>query len=227
MAFEKEAQSIDRAAADYPSRVADYLADDAPQVLTLVGDRQILHNVQLALICSVSCPGSVVIKTFDTIRKVRDAGLVVAGGFHSPMERECLHFLLRGCQPVVLCPACGMDSFELGSEERRALDEGRLSVLSIFDQRFTKATPELASQRNDFVAALSGAVFVPHAVPGGKAEAAARRALARGQVVMTFDDAEHRHLIDYGAADVPQGGIHEIRSILTLVDQATVTSLVR
>jgi predicted Rossmann fold nucleotide-binding protein DprA/Smf involved in DNA uptake len=212
-------QSIDRDAADYPSRVAGYLGDDAPRVLTLVGDHRILQGVQLALICSVSCPGSVVIKTFDTIRKVRDAGLVVAGGFHSPMERECLHFLLRGRQPVVLCPACGMDSFELGLEEWRAVDDGRLSVLSMFDQRFTKATPELASQRNDFVAALSGVVFVPHAVPGGTAEAAARRALARGQVVVTFDDAENRHLIDRGAIDVFQSGIHEIRSVLTLVDQ--------
>ena len=213
MGFERNAQSIDRDSADYPGRVAGYLAADAPRVLTLVGDRQILQGVQIALICSVSCPGSVVIRTFDTIRKVRDAGLVVAGGFHSPMERECLHFLLRGVKPVVLCPACGMDSFELGSEERRAVDAGRLSVLSIFDERFTKATPELASQRNDFVAALSGAVFVPHAVPGGKAEAAARRALARGQVVVTFDDAENRHLTDYGATHVSQGGIPEIRSI--------------
>ena len=219
MGFDRDVQSIDRDAADYPRRVAGHLADDAPQALTLVGDRQILQGVQLALICSVSCPGSVVIKTLDTIRKVRDAGLVVAGGFHSPMERECLHFLLRGCQPVVLCIACGMDSFELQLEERRAVDDGRLSVLSIFEERFTKATPELASQRNDFVAALSGAIFVPHAVPGGKAEATARRALARGQVVLTFDDAENRHLIDQGARDVPAGAIHEICSVLTLVDQ--------
>lgn len=218
MGFARAVQSIARNAADYPGRVAGYLAADAPQVLTLVGNRQILQGVQLALICSVSCPGSLVIKTFDMIRKVRDAGLVVAGGFHSPMERECLHFLLRGCQPVVLCPACGIDSFELGSEEQRAVDGGRLSVLSIFDQRFTKATPELASQRNDFVAALSDAVFVPHAIPGGKADAAARRALARGQVVATFDDAENRHLLAQGATRLSHGTIHEIRSVLAFVD---------
>ena len=203
MGFERNAQSIDRDSADYPGRVAGYLASDAPQVLTLVGSSQILQGVQLGLVCSVSCPGSVVIRTFDTIRKVRDAGVIVAGGFHSPMERECLHFLLRGRQPVVLCPACGIDSFELGPQERRAVDEGRLSVLSIFDGCFTKATPDLASRRNDFVAALSDAVFVPYAIPGGKAEAAARRALSRGQVVVTFDDAENKHLLDYGATVFP------------------------
>lgn len=52
---------------------------------------------------------------------------------------------------------------------------------------------------NTFVAALADAVFVPHAVPGGQAELTARQAIARGQVVMTFDDQENAHLIDSGA----------------------------
>jgi hypothetical protein len=39
---------------------------------------------------------------------VRDAGIVMAGGFHSPMEQDCLDFLLRGNQPVVVCPAKGL-----------------------------------------------------------------------------------------------------------------------
>jgi hypothetical protein len=50
-----------------------------------------------------------VIATYDAIRELRDAGVIVAGGFHSPMEGECLDFLLCGAQPVVLCPACGTD----------------------------------------------------------------------------------------------------------------------
>jgi HEPN domain-containing protein len=32
-------------------------------------------------------------------------GVTVVGGFHAPMERECLTILLRGAQPVILCPA--------------------------------------------------------------------------------------------------------------------------
>lgn len=59
----------------------------------------------MGLICSVQCPGSIVIKTFDAVRELRDSGIVVAGGFHSPMEKECLDFLLRGEQPVIVCPA--------------------------------------------------------------------------------------------------------------------------
>ena len=51
-----------------------------------LGDAGILKHSSLGLICSVKCPGSVVIKTFDAIRELRNAGVVVIGGFHSPME---------------------------------------------------------------------------------------------------------------------------------------------
>jgi hypothetical protein len=52
----------------------------------------------------VRCSGSIVNKTFDAIRELRDAGIVVVVGFHSPMKKECLNFLLRGEQPVIVCP---------------------------------------------------------------------------------------------------------------------------
>ena len=31
-------------------------------------------------------------------------GVPMIGGFHTPMEQECLEVLLRGQQPVVICP---------------------------------------------------------------------------------------------------------------------------
>jgi hypothetical protein len=35
-------------------------------------------------------------------------GVPVIGGFLSPMEQECLALLLRGTQPIIICPAQGM-----------------------------------------------------------------------------------------------------------------------
>lgn len=198
---------IDRFDTRYPKCVAGLSDDDAPRVLYLLGDPQILQHVHLGLICSVTCPGSVVIKTYDAIRELRDAGVIVAGGFHSPMECECLDFLLRGAQPVVLCPACGTDWLSLDSQQQGAVDRGRLLVLSIFGPEAMSATPALALRRNEFVAALADAVFMPHAASGGKAEATARRAIARGQRVLTFDDDENSRLIELGAEPV---GVQEL-----------------
>jgi len=44
-------------------------------------------------------PGSIVLKTFDAITRMRDDGKILIGGFHSVMEWECLGILLRAASP--------------------------------------------------------------------------------------------------------------------------------
>src|SRR5438552_478970 len=82
-----------------------YLGQAMPDVITARGDVGILHNGTMALFCSIRCPGDVILRTYDLARALRDARITVVGGFHSPMEKECLDLLLRGTGPVVICPA--------------------------------------------------------------------------------------------------------------------------
>jgi hypothetical protein len=80
--------------ADCPAILSLRLDDAAPRSLNALGDMAVMHNRLVGLVCSIRCPGSIVIKAFDTIRELRDAGVVVIGDFHSPMERQCLDILL-------------------------------------------------------------------------------------------------------------------------------------
>jgi predicted Rossmann fold nucleotide-binding protein DprA/Smf involved in DNA uptake len=164
-----------------------------------IGDRAIMGRKCLALICSVQCPGSVVIKTFDAIRELRDAGVVVAGGFHSPMEKECLEFLLRGEQPVIVVLAKGLNQPRLPQPWRTAIDASRLLVLSPFDASVVRTTRSTAQSRNEFIVTHAIAVLIPHASPGGKAEAVARNVPERGKTLFTFDDEENTNLHHLGA----------------------------
>ena len=59
----------------------------------------------LGFFCATRCPGNVILRTYDLALPLREAGVPVIGGFHTPMEKECLEVLLRGQQPVVICPA--------------------------------------------------------------------------------------------------------------------------
>jgi hypothetical protein len=118
--------------ANYPLILVERLNNAAPQNLYALGDPNILRNQLLGLICSIQCPGSIIIKTFDVIRRLRDEKVVMIGGFHSPMERECLDLLLRGAQPVILCPARSLRNLRMGKAARKALSEGRLLGLSFF-----------------------------------------------------------------------------------------------
>ncbi len=193
------AQRIAQGDSDYPTVLQDRLGDAAPACLYAMGEVSILRCRLLGLVCSIQCPGSIVIKTFDAVRALRDAGIVVIGGFHSPMERECLDILLRGKQPVILCPARGLAGLRIGRIPRQAMKEGRLLILSPFTNSVHRTTAAQAVQRNNLVAALADAVWVPHAAPGGKTWEAVHSALERRQPVFTFDVNDNAALLDSGA----------------------------
>jgi len=183
----------------YPVQLARRLGNLTPAPITAAGNLDILKHPGIGLICSIQCPGSIIIKTFDVIRRLRDEKIVMIGGFHSPMERECLDILLRGSQPVILCPAKCLRNLRMGKAARKALAEGRLLVLSIFSDEVRRATSSGAMLRNDLVAALAEAILVPHAAKNGKAWTAIRRALENGQQIMTFEDEANTDLIASGA----------------------------
>jgi hypothetical protein len=154
---------------------------------------------QLACVCSIQCPGSIVIRALDAARELRDAAVCVLGGFHSPMERECLDILLRGRQPIGYCPAHGLDSLTLTESQAAAVEQGRLLLVAAFPPQVRVATVPQAMQRNDLIATLAAALWVPHAAPGGKVWKTVRKTLAAGKAVYTFDDPANRELLDVGA----------------------------
>jgi predicted Rossmann fold nucleotide-binding protein DprA/Smf involved in DNA uptake len=120
------------------------------------------------------------------------------------MEKECLAILLRGQQPVIICPARGLAVLRIGQIARRAIKEGRLLVLSPFADDIRRTTAAQAVQRNNLVAALADAVWVPHAAPGGKTWLTVRAALECGQPVFTLDDEANKTIHEIGAQPLPK-----------------------
>ena len=140
--------------------IADQLAECAA-----VGRRELLDNVKLGLFCSIHCPGKLILRTYELVRRLRDGGVTLLGGFHSPMEQECLTILLRGTQPVIVCLARSLHEMRISAEYKQPLDQGRLLLLSPFEGRDSRITLETAVFRNRFVAALAE----PCSRPAGRA----------------------------------------------------------
>ena len=109
------------------------------------------------------------------------------GGFHSPVERECLTVLLRGLQPVVICPARGLDRMRVPGEWRKALEERRMLVLSPFGAGQRRVTAALATERNEFVLALADEAWFVHVAPGGETERLARLAREWGKKLIRVE----------------------------------------
>ena len=172
--------------------------DLLPQIKSK-GNLDLLEEPLTALFCSQRCPGDLILMTYDIAKAMRDAGVPVVGGFQTPMEKECLRLLLRGSQPVVVCPARGIDNMRVPHDWRAALDEGRLLVLSPFPSTRRRPTVELAAQRNDLVADLASRVFIAHAARGSKTEAFAHKLAGSGKSLLTLDSPANGNLREMGA----------------------------
>ena len=167
-------QTIPRNDPRYAARLRQRLGTDAPPDLTALGNLDLLSRPMTALFCSARCPGSVILRAYDQAAQWRDAGHCVIGGFHSPVEKECLRILLRGSQPIIICPARGLPK-RIPPEWKKPLADGRLLILSIFPNTEKRITADLATRRNELVATLADEVFVAHATPGGRLETSLRQ----------------------------------------------------
>ena len=77
----------------------------------------------------------IILKAHDLAHDFKNRSIPTIGGFHSPIEKECLRVLLRGSQPIIICPARSIENLRIKQEWKKPLSENRLLILSIFDNQ--------------------------------------------------------------------------------------------
>jgi len=192
---------------EYPEAVRRTLGIEAPEALTLFGNAALLGVPHLALFGSSRTPADLVLRALDLARALRGAGIPVAAGFQTPLERELLTFLLRGRQPVTICPARGIEGMRLPKEWRPALAEGRVLIVSPFPPKRRRPSFRLAGVRNRVVASLAERLLILHARPGSRVFRVAAAALEWGKPVYCLDHPRNSDLVLLGATPVDAAGI--------------------
>jgi len=173
-----------------------------PCPISYQGNPDVLSRRKISLICSVKCPGSVILQTYDLMKTIRDEEITVISGFHSPMERECLNLLLRGTCGIAICYAQTLPK-RLPPEFRKPINEGRLLLLSAFEEGEDRVTRASSAARNKQVAELGDLLFVPYASPGGMVEVICGDVARSGKPVFTFDGEYGASLQAMGASATP------------------------
>lgn len=143
------------------------MTSDAPFHTFGNHDLLILHKV--AFLCSRKCPAAVVLKSFDWAIEQREKGTCVISGFHSRIEKDVLHYLLKGTQPVILALARGMMK-KWPPEIKAALDANRLLIITRYADSVTHASEETCYQRNRLMLELADEVVIGYASLGGNLE---------------------------------------------------------
>ena len=172
------------------------------QTFWAIGNLDILTTNLLGVFCSIRCPGSIILKTYDCMRLLRDFGVAVVSGFHSPIEKDCLDILLKGTQPIVICPARGISRMRIPSGWKNPIDTGRLLVLSPFNEKQKRPTVSTAQRRNRIVALLARGAFLPYAAPGSRTENLCKDIIKAGKQIFTFKDEANQSLLAMGAKQI-------------------------
>ena len=182
-----------------PDALRRRLAASRLRRVTAIGDLSVLDGRLLGFVCSSKCAGNVILDVYDLAMELRSTQVTVVGGFHSSMERECLELLMRGTQPIIICPARNLETMRIAKAWKGPLESSRLLVLSPFPPSQRTVTADSATRRNRFVAQLADEILIAHAAPGGKTEALCRDLQGTGKPLLTLDRPENRFLLDLGA----------------------------
>ena len=151
-----------------------------------------------SIFSSIKCPGKIILETYEYVHKLRESNVTVIGGFHSPMEHECLNILLKGKQPVILCPARSIENMRIKKAFKKPVDEGRFLILSPFSGSHNRISSGRADKRNHFVAAIANEIIIPYAAPESKTESLCNEWIKKGKTVVTFNSDYNKDLLDLG-----------------------------
>ncbi len=108
-------------------------------------------------------------RCYDWAIAQREAGECVVSGFHSPLEKDVLRYLLRGKQPVILALARGMKE-RVEPELHGAMKEGRLLMVTPFVASVKRVTEQTATERNRWMMEIAERIAVGYVAPSGQLE---------------------------------------------------------
>ncbi len=131
-----------------------------------LGNLEILEQPKTAFLCSRQVPADAVLKCYDWAIQMREAGRCVISGFHSPLEQDVLHYLLKGKQPVIMVLARGLKR-TWDPDIQKALEKDRLLIVTPFSEEVKRASVDTAAVRNDLMINLADEVVVGYASPEG------------------------------------------------------------
>lgn len=116
------------------------------------GNKDFLQLPSTAFLASGTIKPDEVLKCFDWAVNAAKEERCVVSGFSSYIEREVLHFLAKGKQPIILVLARQMYK-QMPAELQSLLNDNRLLIISVSDSpRQTKAT---AFERNKYICEMA------------------------------------------------------------------------
>jgi predicted Rossmann fold nucleotide-binding protein DprA/Smf involved in DNA uptake len=132
-----------------------------------IGNIELINTPLLAIFSSAKCPASLILKTHDYAKEIRDGTMGIVSGFHAPAEKEVLEVLLKGTCPIITVLGRRLEGARIPVAWKPEIEKGRMLVISPFKKYQAYVTKEMSFKRNDLAARIAGRVMIVHASEGG------------------------------------------------------------
>lgn len=126
-----------------------------------LGNRELLKKHKVGFLASRKISTLAVLPTLDWASEIaKREDVVVVSGFHSPLERDVLNFLLRGSCGIIVVLARGMykEVPELFSD---AFETHRVLFISNEPDTVLRVSQRGASRRNEYIASIVDSIVFP------------------------------------------------------------------
>lgn len=129
------------------------------ETLFTQGNCEIIRQNKTAFLCSRKIPAGIVLKCCDWAIEQREAENCVISGFHSTIEKDVLHYLLKGNQPIIVVPARGLKK-NIEETFEQAIKNNRLLIITPFDQSVKRVSKLTILVRNRIMIDLADNITV-------------------------------------------------------------------
>lgn len=124
--------------------------------LEYLGNKDLLKKKKWGFLASRHVASNEVLLCYDWATERSKSGDCVVSGFSSKMEKDVLHFLLKGKSPIIMVLARRMYA-KLPEEWRNVISEGRMLIVST--SQAVRQSRQTALFRNQYVAELCDTLF--------------------------------------------------------------------
>lgn len=131
--------------------------------LEYLGNRDLLELPKTAFLASNTISSETVLRCYDWATEMRRQGRCVVSGFSSKLERDVLHFLLKGNQPIIIALARKMYK-ALPTDLKAAIEQNRLLIISTSQAARQSRTTAMA--RNRYVCEIADEIMLIEATEG-------------------------------------------------------------
>jgi predicted Rossmann fold nucleotide-binding protein DprA/Smf involved in DNA uptake len=139
------------------------------KMLNYKGNKEILKMKKTGFLCSRTAPEMMVERAYEWAVEKSEEGECAVCGNYSHIERDVFEMLLRGKGSIILVAAWELDTV-LRPDIARAVQEGRLLIVSPFGTNSPNKSHFSAEIRNKLIVFLSNDLFIAHTEKGGTLE---------------------------------------------------------